>query len=163
MTSVKSRLYRSSYGVRDLTTGSGDGGGGSDRVRNGQDWMTAESVERDADLRTRNMRWSVASVVARENARLTAVSAFARWRGTPESKLHQFALTATFVLADEEDDPTAGAQMHLEFDLLDPASVDHALEVYRQFVIDSTTAALHVEQALARENAAGFWANWEGA
>jgi len=37
------------------------------------------------------------------------------------------------------------------------------LESYRQFVIETTTAALRVEQQIAREHATGFWTEWEGA
>ena len=157
------RTYWEEHLVKDLVTGQGFGGGGTVELRYDKVWMTAESLAREGDSRVKRLRWSLPSLSDRELERIASIGLIARRFRSAELKAHRFALTASLVLSGTEGEPNAGERFRAEFDLLSEDSVDSALESYRQFVIETTTAALRVEQQIARERATGFWTEWEGA
>ena len=157
------RTYWEEHLVKDLVTGQGFGGGGTVELRYDKVWMTAESVAREGDAQVKRLRWSLPSLSAREMERIASFGVIARCFRSAELVPHRFALTASLVLSENEGEPESGEQFYIEFDLLSEDSVDSALESYRRFVIETTTAALRVEQQSAREHATGFWTEWEGA
>ena len=161
--SGRARTYWEEHLVKDLVTGQGFGGGGTVELRYDKVWMTAESLAREGDSRVKRLRWSLPSLSDRELERIASIGLIARRFRSAELKAHRFALIASLVLSEAEQEPSAGEQFCIEFDLLSEDSVDSALESYRQFVIETTTAALRVEQQIARERATGFWTEWEGA
>lgn len=161
--SGRARTYWESHLVKDLVTGRGFGGGGTLELRYDKVWMDAGSVAREGDSRVKLLRWSLTSLADHERERIASLGVVARLFRSAELEPHRFALTASLVLSESEREPNAGEQFYVEFDLLSEDSVENALESYRQFVIETTTAALQVEQEIAREHATGFWTDWEGA
>ena len=153
--------YWEAHRLEDVVTSRGPGGGGTVELRHGKTWMNAESVKAEADWRVKLIRSELPSVLDRERERIASIGFLARQFRRAELDLRRFALTASFGLPDAGD-PEAGEQFRAEFDLLSEDSVDSALESYRQFVIETTTAALRVEQQIARECATRFWTGWEG-
>jgi hypothetical protein len=157
--SAPARSYDDTYGVLAVGTDIGSYGGGVSRFRTNGLWDDAETIELNAKYQTRFIRSVIEQVISTEVR--TAAAAVSRWRRKQMVTASRFALTASLELS--EVDAGAGHHFAVEFDPSSDTSVDDAVEKYRLFVVESSTAAVLVEQALAREVASSFWADWEGA
>ena len=148
------REYYDTCGVCPVGSDLGSFSGGTTNVRTDGVWDDSDTIEFFARLQVRFIRRQIENVVSEE-----ARSAGRRRKKLPIPRL---TITGSLALSGPDDDP-AKQCFETEFDPCSDASVDAAVEKYRLFVIASLTAAVAVEQAIAREHAAEFWSCWEGA